>query len=175
MSIVTEALVTVTFNHETFDSEAAVREYIEDKKEEIKRAEETLRNLAFMTEPKKWCDEEETPTGYIQRELDYAIETLRISSVQLSNAYAVLHGWKYMHHENGGAYISDKNSRDVTLDELQRIDGDYICMVNPDGSNAYPDDEVNTSMYDNMIKSYQNRLKYEAEHREWLNKLKEND
>ena len=167
----TDALIHVFFNRETFDSENAIQEYIDEQKENIRLAKDTLNHLAFMTEPKKFCGEEEDPTYYIKNELEYAIETLENSSVELSNALAVLRGWKYSHAENGGAiYIPD----DTSMEKMQRIAGDFICAVNPDGSNAFPDDEMNTNMWERLEESHKRYLEWQKQKEEW-DKKDEND
>lgn len=126
----TDALIHVEFNRTTFNTRYDVEKYIEEKKDELEIAKKTLRQLAFMTEPKKFCDENADPSWWVQHELDDAIEIIEINSYWIGIAQDVLNGWDQSHHKNGKAYDLHWDR----FDEMQRINGDFVETCDPDGN-----------------------------------------
>ena len=127
----TDALIEVSFNRQTFNSKWDVENYIEDKEREIETAKKTIRQLAFMTEPKKFCEEDADPAWWIQNQIDDAIETIEDNSYLIGIARRVLDGWNYSHHENGMAY--EFNGQFL---EQQRVWGDFVKTCDKDGKSS---------------------------------------
>lgn len=148
MSFGTDALVWVHFNRTTFDSKESVREYIEEKKREQELCRKELQSLVYMTEPKKFCPEDCDPASWISETYEELMEGLETATVLRDRAEYVLEAWDYMHHENGCALV-DPGKPD--MEALQRINGDFIPCCFPDGSNAYPDCETATSLYNRQL------------------------
>lgn len=144
MGFGTDALVHVYFNKTTFDTKNSVEIYIEEREEEVKRLKQELHGLVFMTEPKKFCPEDYDPEAWLESRYREIMEELEESAYLLDMARLVLAGWEYSHHENGCALVDDPK---IDMETLQRINGDYIPACFPDGSNAYPDCETGTSLY----------------------------
>ena len=151
----TEALVHIKFNRETFDTLDKVKDYIENQNNNLTLARDTLSQLAWMTEPKKFCGEDEMPEFYIKNNLQWALEQLEEAAIEKYKAELVKDAWEYMHHENGGCLDTEE-----IFDELQRLWGDFLVMVNQDGSNAYPNDPTRTCSYNKMIEDYERRKKW---------------
>lgn len=148
----TEALVHISFNRETFDTIYKVEDYIEERNDEIETAKKTLSQLAWTTEPRKFCEEEESPEMYIKHNLEWALEQLEEAAVERYKAQLVYDAWRHMHHENGGALYFEGG-----FDAGQRLWGDFIVCVNADGSNAYPNNQIHTNSYNKMIDAYERR------------------
>ena len=140
----TDALIHVEFNRTTFNTKYDVESYIDDKKEELEIAQKTLQQLAFMTEPKKFCDEDADPTWWIQHELDEALETIETNSYLIGIAQSVLEGWDKSHHENGMAYDLPQDQ----FDQSQRVNGDFVKTCDKDGNPMVDEeDEFSRTLY----------------------------
>lgn len=126
----TDALISVKFNRCTFNSKYDVQDFIDEKKEELEVAKKTLSQLAFMTDPKKFCDDDTDPLWWIQHQVDDAIETIEVNGYLIGIAEKVLGGWDESHHQNGLAY--DINWED--FDKMQRIKGDYVKCCDKEGN-----------------------------------------
>lgn len=127
----TDALIKVSFSRRTFNCKADVESFIEEKKGEIDIAKKTLCTLAYMTEPKKFCDEEYDPAWWIQRQLDEALETIEVNGYWIGVADHVLEAWDTMHHPDNGLALSDINRG--SFDKLQRINGDFVKTCDATG------------------------------------------
>ena len=125
----TTALVNVEFNRCTFNSKSDVQQFIDDHREQLERAKKTLTQLAFMTEPAKFCQDED-PSAWIQNQLEDALETIEYSGYWIGVARDVLNGWEYSHHENGLAYSLDYED----FDKLQRVGGDFVKICDAEGN-----------------------------------------
>ena len=141
----TDALVKISFSRETFDTKGKVEDYIENQEHTIEMCTNTLKQLAWMTEPKKFCEEEESPEFYIKNNLEWALEELEKAIENRYKAMRVLEAWDYMHHESGCA-LYEKSMKDK-----QRIWGDFIPTCNVDGSNPFPDDREATRLYNKKM------------------------
>lgn len=150
MGWATEALVTVYFNRETFDTRAKLENYIEERKAEIETAKKHLHSLAVMTEPQKFCGEGNDPMSWVEDEFDEWMELLEEATIKHDEALLVLDGWDDMHHpETGVAYDIPEGS---DLDEMRRIRGDFIAACQEDGSCAHPDDPYYKELYDQQAR-----------------------
>lgn len=137
MSTYTNALIHVWFNRQTFDTKEAVKDFIQECRENIESAENDLRKLAWMTEPKKFCGEDEDPEYYIENKLNYALEEFSKNTIDKYIAMKILDAWDYMHNENGDAI----GERDQDMDKMQRISGDFIKVVDKDGIPIYDEND----------------------------------
>lgn len=126
----TDALIKVEFNRCTFNCKADVESFIEDKKSELDTAKKTLTQLALMTEPKKFCDENTDPIWWIQHQVDDALETIEDCGYLIGIAERVLEGWDESHHKNGMAYDMPWNQ----FEHAQRINGDFIQTCDMNGN-----------------------------------------
>lgn len=141
----TDALVKISFNRETFDAKYKVENYIEEREHTIQMCINTLTQLAWMTEPKKFCEEDESPEFYIKNNLSWALEELQQAVEEKYKAERVLEAWDYMHHKSGCALYAK------SLSKMQRIDGDFIPVCNEDGSNPLPDNKEATRLYNKKM------------------------
>lgn len=144
----TDALIHVSFNRQTFNCRADVESFIEDKEFEIESAKKTLLQLALMTEPKKFCDEDADPLWWIQHQVDDAIEIIEINSYLIGIAQRVLAGWDESHHENGMAYDLPWDK----FDKMQRVRGDFVKTCDKDGNPMIDeDDEFSRALYNTNV------------------------
>lgn len=144
----TDALIHVSFNRQTFNCRADVESFIEDKEFEVESAKKTLLQLALMTEPKKFCDEDADPLWWVQHQVDDAIETIEINSYLIGIAQRVLDGWDKSHHENGMAYDLPWDK----FDEMQRVRGDYVKACDKDGNPMVDEnDEFSRALYNTNV------------------------
>lgn len=156
MGFETNALVVVHFNRTTFDSKHAVKEYIEEHESAAKMAKDRIRSLILMTEPQKFCPADEDPLTWLENQYKDWMELLEESNYKVDTARLVLSNWDKMHHANGCALAVPGDPQIPNwrrMEELARIDGDFIPVCNEDGSNAYPDDEVSTRLYEQATKA----------------------
>ncbi|MCH5167828.1 MAG: hypothetical protein J1F35_08115 [Erysipelotrichales bacterium] len=137
MSTYTNALIHVWFSNETFDKKYKVEDFIRERNEDIESAKEIIQRLVWMTEPKKFCDDDESPEYYVSNNLKYALEELEKNCIDKYLAEKILEGWDYTHNENGEA-IGEK---DQDMDEMQRISGDFIKLVDKDGNSIYDEND----------------------------------
>lgn len=124
MSWYTDALVVINFNRKTYNMLYEVENDIDDCKERINRAKESLTRLAFITEPKKFCDDDTDPKYWIQNELNDALEELEEAYTDLTKLEVLRENWKYMHNDKGEAIYNKYDD----LYKSQRINGDFIKM-----------------------------------------------
>lgn len=91
------------FYRKTYKSKFDVEEDLEEVRERIRRAKEDLMRLAYMTEPAKFCVNEESPDSYIRAELKFAVESLEEASVEEYKLEQLLDTWDETHDSEGKA------------------------------------------------------------------------
>lgn len=126
MSSETRALIEVSFPHQTFNSKSDVVDYIEERESLIAWLKNKLFSLAMITEPKKFCDSDIDPIGYIQTEFDEAWESLETAQVELCKAQMLLDSWDEATHDDTPIYDPMMYGR---LGKFQRIEGDFVKMI----------------------------------------------
>ena len=133
MSTYTNALIHVWLKNQTFNTRGDVEDYIEEQESYLENAKKTLYKLAWMTEPKKFCEDDENPEIYIENNLRYAIDEIENVSVNIFIANKILDSWDYTHNSDGLA-IGDKGQ---SFDKQQRISGDFIKTVDENGNEIF--------------------------------------
>lgn len=93
----------IYFNRETYNSKHQVEAALEETRDRIEQARKELTKLAFMTEPKKFCGEDESPEGYLSRTLADVIEELEDSVIKEYKLTILLDDWDETHDSEGKA------------------------------------------------------------------------
>lgn len=128
MSWGTYALVPVYLSRETFTSKDQLVEYIKECNASIEQCKKDLYKVAAMTEPQKFCGEDEDPLGYTDRIVTDSLELIEEYSYKAHIADLMLEAWDDAHHPNGGAYYQSEKRQDLAW-----MSGDYIPVVDRDG------------------------------------------
>ena len=119
----------INFNKETYNSKYEVENRIEELKDSIKNAKEIIKNLVVMTEPKKFCPEDNDPLFWMQHTADEWIEILEEDTIELYKLNLLLDNWENCHNREGLAiYPPDFIHFDTAF-----LSGDFIK------STKYPD------------------------------------
>lgn len=93
----------IHFNRETFNSSQQVESSLEDARGRIEWAKKELTKFAFMTEPKKFCGEDEPPESYLKETLADAIEELMDAVTEEYKLIKLLDDWNETHNSEGKA------------------------------------------------------------------------
>lgn len=139
----TFALCSHTLPDVSLDTKYKAEAYAENLRGRIQYAKERLLALCIQTEPGKFCGKDENPMAWLRSEYDDCISELDECMPRLTIVEAVLDQWDKFHHPNGGAYFEGRD-----FDELARVNGEFIPLVDADGSPHKPGREGNGSWYD---------------------------
>lgn len=91
------------FNRKTYNSLYEVEEDFKRAQDRISHARARLKVLAFMTEPQKFCVNEESPDTYLEQELEYALEELEEALIDTYKLNMLKECWKETHDSEGKA------------------------------------------------------------------------
>lgn len=123
MSWETTLYTGISFSRETYDSKYKVEDALFKVNNSIKKYESDLKNLIFITEPKKFCDEEENPMYWLSNESDNIMTELKQLYVEKFKLELLLENFDkaYDKHKNQFKPLPDGFKWDDAY-----IDGDYI-------------------------------------------------
>lgn len=110
----------IYFSRETYNSKYEVEQALEETRERLRYAKERLTKLAFMTEPNKFCVNEESPDTYLDNELRYAFEEFEEAVIDDYKLTLLLDNWDETHNSEGKAI------RPSDEDRKPFICGDFI-------------------------------------------------
>ena len=110
----------IYFSRETYNSKHQVEDALEEARERLRYAKEKLAKLAFMTEPNKFCVNEESPDTYLDNELRYAFEEFEEAVIDDYKLTLLLDNWDETHDSEGKAI------RPSNEDRKPFICGDFI-------------------------------------------------
>lgn len=108
------------FSRQTYNTRHQVEEALEEAKDRLNGARLKLTKLAFMTEPEKFCVNEESPDSYLDTELNYAFEDFEEAVIDRYKLTKLLDDWDDTHDSKGKAI------RPSDEDRKPFIDGDFI-------------------------------------------------
>lgn len=106
----TDLFTNITFNRKTYNSLGEVESDFEETNNMIKHYEEDLRSLALITEPKKFCDEEQDPMWYLTHKVNECLEELQDLYVERYKLAILIDDWEKCHDEEGYAIPFPENS-----------------------------------------------------------------
>ena len=111
------------FNRKTYNHYYEVENDLDEVREIINRQWKDMRSLAYMTEPKKFCEEEETPVMFIEQSLRDIQEILEEYIVEEYKLRCLLEDWDKCHDKETGRAIPDPEG--VSWDSAF-LDGDFV-------------------------------------------------
>jgi len=128
MSWETRYTTTLYFSRQTYDTKCSVEDALEDIRESINYYENKLRHLTTITEPKKFCNEEDDPMLWLQSETNECLTTLSDLYVDQFKLQCLLNGWESCHTKDGDPIHPPKEfcNADEYQNECSYIDGDFI-------------------------------------------------
>lgn len=131
MGFGTTLFTSVYFSRQTFRHKSDVIEALEEVKQLKKSAIDRIRQLTFMTEPRKFFPiEEEDMMSCVQLELDKCLEELDECNYDIVTLQMLLDEWEKCHDKDGRAICTPK---DMEWD-ASYLEGDFLDMVYPDGT-----------------------------------------
>ena len=110
----------IYFSRETYNSKYKVEQALEEAREKLRSAKGRLTKLAFMTEPNKFCVNEESPDTYLDNELRYAFEEFEEAVIADCKLNLLLDYWDETHNSEGKAI------RPSDEDRKPFICGDFV-------------------------------------------------
>ena len=115
----TELFCNISFNRKTFNSKYEVEEELEDTKKYLETAKSRLRNIAMITEPKKFCDDDDDPICWLDNEITNTLELIEEYTIDIFKLRRLLENWEQCHNKEGLAI--DPPSYDVAY-----LCGDFV-------------------------------------------------
>ena len=79
----TELFCNISFNRKTFNSKYEVEDELEATKRCLETAKSRLRNIAMITEPKKFCDDDGDPICWLDNEITDQLELIEEYTVDI--------------------------------------------------------------------------------------------
>jgi hypothetical protein len=128
MGWATYLMCTIEFHKETYRTKYEVEEAIEESKRIIQICKDDLYSLCMITEPNKFCPEENDPITWIRNEFKDNIELLEGESYKLLTLELLYDNWDKCHDKDGNAIVpTDKDWWNKAY-----CGGDFINEVYPD-------------------------------------------
>lgn len=128
MSWQTDLFCNITFFKSTYNTKSEVEYALSTVKKEIQACENSLRTLAFITEPNKFNNTDESNGYWVEHTLEEAIDDLKYAIIEEYKLELLLENWDKCHNEEGLAIPPPFDYESAFLD------GDFIKTVeNPDG------------------------------------------
>ena len=125
MGWATYLTTTIEYYKETYKTKFEVEEAIEESKKLIEVCEKDLYSYAIMTEPQKFCPEENDPIIWLRNEIEDNIELIKDETIKLYKLELLLEEWDKCHNKEGKAI----KSKDDKLWDKAYLDGDFIEAV----------------------------------------------
>ena len=125
MGWATYLMHTMEFHKETYKTKYEVEQEIEESKRIIEACEKDLYSFGIMTEPNKFCPEENDPIIWIRNEIEDNIQLIKEETIKLYKLETLLENWDKCHDEKGDAIIP----KDKELWNKVYMDGDFIKTV----------------------------------------------
>lgn len=97
-----ELFCNIHFNKQTYNNKYEVESQLEDLNNWINTCKEKLRDLAIMTEPRKYCDEEtQNPYYFVINEFKDCIDNLEEALIEKYKLELLLENWENCHNKEG--------------------------------------------------------------------------
>lgn len=125
MSFETSLFCRITFNRKTYNSIYDVESDIEDIKDSIDNIKNDILSLALITEPKKYCTEDEDTISYMTKRVKDNLDNLEELYLELNDLYHLKDNWKDCHNDKGLAIpLPDNIDYDSAF-----LEGDFIRTI----------------------------------------------
>ena len=118
----TDLFTSITYNRKTYNTLGEVESDYGDTCKMIKHFEEDLRSLALITEPKKFCDEEQDPMWYLTGKVNEILEELEELYIEKFKLAILIESWNDCHDNEGYAIPCPENIHFDTA----FLEGDFI-------------------------------------------------
>lgn len=125
MAWYTDLFCNVTFTRETYNNIYEVKDRIDELKQYIQTAKNSIKDLVVMTEPNKFCSEGEEPLCWITNEFNGNMKLIEDYTVELYKLNLLLENWNYCHNKDGLAINPPK---EITS-ETAFLDGDFVKSI----------------------------------------------
>ena len=126
MGLETRLTTTLYFNKQTYDALYKVENALEETNNMISYFENKLKNLVTITEPKKFCEDDQDPLWWIQNEAKEALEELEELYINRFKLQCLKGDWKSCHTEDNEPIHPPKELCNGEYGECSYIDGDFI-------------------------------------------------
>lgn len=100
MAWYTDLFCNITFNRETFNNIYEVNNRIDELEACLQTAKNDIRNLVMITEPNKFCGDDE-PLCWLNKEFRNNMELIEEYSVELYKLKLLRNNWDACHNESG--------------------------------------------------------------------------
>lgn len=128
MSFETSLFCRITFNRKTYNSIYDVESDIEDIKDSINNIKNNILSLVLITEPKKYCTEDEDTISYMTKRVKDNLDNLEELYLELNDLYHLKDNWEDCHNDKGLAIpLPDNIDYDSAF-----LEGDFIRTINKD-------------------------------------------
>lgn len=118
----TELFTSITFSKQHFDHKDQVQDEYDQIKRSIQRNEEDLVVLASITEPKKYCEEDDDPMWWLQNRVKETLVNLSDLYYQEFKLGLLLRAWDDCYDKDGYAKpLPEGMNWDSSF-----IDGDFV-------------------------------------------------
>lgn len=114
------------FNRKTYNDLSIVLDDLEEIEGLISCCEKDLNDLAMITEPKKFCEEDADPMAWVQIKVGECLEELRSLYIDRFKLQCLRDGWDYCHTEDGDPIHPPKELMNVDGYDCSYISGDFI-------------------------------------------------
>lgn len=123
MSYGTDLWCCISFLRKTYKTKGDVQEDLDDARDSIRTAKETITKLVYMTEPNKFFNSgSESAMELINYELQSAFDMLEEAQIEECRLMILLDEWENCHNSDGKAIQPPDNIDCMTA----FISGDYL-------------------------------------------------
>lgn len=124
MSYSTDLWCCISFLRKTYKTKEDIQEDLEEARNNIRTAKETITKLVYMTEPNKFFKARsgESVLDIVAEELQSAFDSLEEAQIEECRLTILLDEWENCHDENGKAIKPPDNINCMTA----FISGDYL-------------------------------------------------
>lgn len=122
MGWATYLTTTLEYNRKTYNNYYDVENDLDEINDMIKYYEQCIKNIAIITEPKKFCEEDEDPLSYIQNKTNEYLEELKNCYIDRYKLNILLSVWNDCHDKDGNTIQMPDN---ISLTSSY-LEGDFI-------------------------------------------------
>lgn len=117
----TNLFCNISFHKKTYNTKYEVLDEIDELNGLIKVCEDRIKAFALITEPKKFCSEEEDPQLYLSMGVQENLEELQEYYIEKYKLELLLDNWDISHKDGYAIKLPDNIHWDSAY-----VDGDFI-------------------------------------------------
>lgn len=125
MGWATNLFCKITFNRETYNTKDEVLNRIDELEQGLKIAKDEIKSLVTMTEPNKFCPNDEEPLYWLINSYEWSMELIEEYTKELYKLNLLLGIWDNCHNENGLAIEPPSEIKYNTA----FLDGDFVNTI----------------------------------------------